>query len=261
MEKGITYLDTKFAKVLPPEGEIITDLDKLIYTMGQVALYSHEADLPHLRYGFHGYQQVTQEVTNRLHTGFFDDDRKMEQTMPKFARRGFDPLHKHIRGEDPGTWGLKYYSLLARQSLPGVAMTNFQDFHIEEDLGEALYETGTIPELHYNDYTKNINIVLSVVAANLMQQYVEVKAPYKYFGAGEAGLWLAKKRLFRSRDRAKTTFEMLRDAPNQTARDEIARQRRNYLEKHMLSENRPVNNIIKFTTRAPEDIWGIAEAA
>ena len=46
MERDVTYHDSKMTEVLPPEGELVFDLEKLAATMGEVAMAAPEIGLP-----------------------------------------------------------------------------------------------------------------------------------------------------------------------------------------------------------------------
>lgn len=259
MERDITYHDSKMAKVLPPEGELIFDLEKLAGTMGEVAMAAPEIGLPQFRYGFHGYQRVTRAVTRELETGMFEYPDKMAYTMPHFAERAFAPIRHYVNGnrEKVGGWTPMVYGQAARNALPSTAMVDFLGFHVVYDLPFTLIDTETKAH-HRADYSKKINIILESTAQELLPEYAEVKPIFKRFSAENIGLWYVLRDLYKARDDAWRAFERL-DAAGKDNKETIetidALLRKNAAAR-MFSSRAVIDFVIRNTTSVPDHPWG-----
>lgn len=267
MYRDRSYLDSRMAKVLPPEGELVTDLSKLVHTMGQVALAAPEVDLPQFRYGFHGYQRVTRVVTKELTSDTFEHPDKMEQTMPYFAERAFTPIRHHIRGDvdKVGAWAPMLYTKVAINAPPSTAMIDFLGFHVIYDLPFTLRDTNTKLD-HKQDYSERINTILANVGRQLLPEYIEVNPFLAKMKVPEIGLNLVLRHLFKSRDDAWKTFEELRDIETHSVNDnhlaihsQIEHKLREKAVRRMPSKNKLANFIIRKTTRTPYHPWNIPE--
>lgn len=217
------------AKLLPmPEAgdsiKPLTDPYELIYTMGRVAAYAPEVGLPQFQYGFHGYQKVTEAVTDQLDKGVFEDPAKMERTMPLFAERAFAPIRYHVHGhtERVGAWSPMLYRPEAKSALPSTAMVDFLGFHVIYDLPFTLQQSNTTAE-HKADYTSKINSILSSVGRELLPDYIDVHPPFKQLGAPDIGLRAVLGYLFKARDDAWKAFEELQIAASYDADESAAR--------------------------------------
>ncbi len=266
----------------PAEGEEIepiADLDRLIYTMGQVAAYAPEVGLPQFQYGFHGYQKVTQAVTDQLDKNVFEDPGKMEKTMPLFAERAFAPIRHHVHGDTSavGAWSSMLYRPEAVNALPSTAMVDFLGFHVIYDLPFTLQESDT-DEHHKKDYTEKINIILSSVGRELLPDYIDVHSPFKQLGASDMGLRAVLMYLFKARDDAWKAFEQLQVAssaqsavtseqnsthflhrrtsvkPPKTI-DAIEQELRKKASNRMLSTKKTADFVLRRTARIPVGPW------
>lgn len=194
-------------RLLPPEGELITDLDELVFRMGRIAAAAPEVDLPHIQYGMYGYSEVTRHVTEWVRLGKFDDNEKMASTMPDFAERSFRSLRHHIHGErdQVGTWAHMFYSRFARRASPGIAMGDFLSTHVYYDLPKTLLSTDTLPE-HQHDYAVKINTILSLVGEELLPRYVQLHPILDRLKIHKKGLNMVLNELFDARDVAWNSF-------------------------------------------------------
>lgn len=267
MYRDYSYLDSRMAKVLPPEGELVTDLNKLVYTMGQVALAAPEVDLPQFRYGFHGYQRVTHVVTNELANDTFEHPDKMEHTMPYFAERAFAPIRHHIRGDvdKVGAWAPMLYAKDAKNAPPSTAMVDFLGFHVIYDLPFALRDTNTKLD-HKQDYSEKINAILADVGRQLLPEYIEVNPFLAKMKVPEIGLNLVLRHLFKSRDDAWKSFVELRDSEihsiegnHLAVHARIEQKLREKAVSCMPSSNKLARFIIRNTTQAPHHPWNASE--
>lgn len=256
------------ADVLPPEGELITDLDELVYTMGRVALTAPEVGLPQFRYGFHGYQRVTQTVVEALDTGAFDHPDKMEQTMPFFAKRAFDPMRHYINGEteEIGAWSPMFFAPGAQRAHPSIAMVDFLSVHVNYDLPYTLIETDTQPE-HKRDYSQEINLILGEAGRQLLPEYVKVHPPLKWLRVPDVGLYLVLASLFKARDNAWKSFEQLRSVgamPEErqpAAFGQIDADLSRRAANRMLSTNRVADFVIRRVNHSSTATWALPEVA
>lgn len=263
---------------LPKEGEEIepiSDLDELIYTMGRVAAYASEVDLPQFQYGFYGYQQVTQAVTDQLDENVFDDPAKMERTMPLFAERAFAPIRHHVHGQTDqvGAWSPMLYRPEAKNALPSTAMVDFLGFHVIYDLPFTLQKSQTTSD-HREDYTKKINMILSSVGRELLPQYIDMHPPFKQLGAPDIGLRAVLGYLFKARDDAWKAFEQLqaasasKDAPStqtqkwlsftdrhRKSEEQIEHALSRKAANRMLSTKKTADFILRRTASVPAEIW------
>lgn len=270
MRRELSYKESELAKVLPPEGEPVWDLDELVDTMGRVAIAAARDGLPQFRYGFHGYQRVTRRVTEAARAGEFKDNDKMMRTMPVFAERAFVPLRHHAHGEtdEVGAWAPMLYNKSALAAAPSTAMVDFLGFHVVYDLPFTLIDTNTQPH-HQDDYAAKINLILSEAANELLPEYVEVHPPFKALKAENIGLWLVLRDLFAARDDAWHAFTDLRTAEQYAAdpqrhsgtapksAEQIETDLRNKATRRMLSSNKIASFVLKHTTRTP-DHWALA---
>lgn len=259
MERDVTYHDSKMAEVLPPEGELIFDLEKLAAIMGEVAMAAPEIGLPQFRYGFHGYQRVTQAVTRELETDMFEYPEKMAYTMPHFAERAFAPIRHYVNGdhEKVGGWSPMVYGPAAKNALPSTAMVDFLGFHVVYDLPFTLVDTNTQP-YHRADYSKKINIILESTAQELLPEYAEVKPIFKRFSAETIGLWYVLRDLYKARDDAWRAFEQLNAAGEDDVEtiEQIDAMLRKKAAARMLSSRAAIDFVIRNTTRVPDQPWG-----
>lgn len=207
------YLDSKMATILPPEGEIIEDINELAHTMGQVSRAAAEVDMAHLQPGFYGYQQVTRGVNTELSTGLFSYPDKMAINMPRFAQSAFDAMRHHVQGqpEKVGAWAPMYYSEAARRALPSTSMVDFLGFHVIYDLPYMLKATNT-QEKHKEDYGDRINYVLGKVGQDLLPDYINLRPPFNQKVIANLGLNAVLGHLFRARDDAWSAFEEMEAA-------------------------------------------------
>lgn len=267
MYRDRSYLDSRMAKILPPEGELVTDLTKLVHTMGQVALAAPEVDLPQFRYGFHGYQRVTRAVTKELDSNTFEHPGKMQQTIPYFAERAFAPIRHHIRGDvdKVGAWTPMLYTHGAKNALPSTAMVDFLGFHVIYDLPFTLHDTNTKLD-HKQDYSEKINTILTDVGRQLLPEYIEVSPFLAKMKVPEIGLNLVLRHLFKSRDEAWKTFEELRDTEVHSIDDnhlaihaQIEHKLRKKAVSRMPSNNKLADFIIRKTTQVPHHPWNVPE--
>lgn len=270
MRREVSYRESRLARVLPPEGEPVWDLDKLVHTMGQVATAAAHDGLPQFRYGFHGYQRVTRRVTEAARTGEFKDNNKMMRTMPVFAERAFIPLRHYAHGEtdEVGAWTPMLYNDSARTAAPSVAMIDFLGFHVVYDLPFTLIDTDTQPH-HQDDYAAKINMILGEAAHELLPEYADVHPALRALGAEQIGLRLVLRDLFAARDDAWRAFTDLRQAqayadnPSsftdhlpKTA-DRIEADLREKATRRMLSSNKLATFVLSRATRTPNH-WALA---
>lgn len=275
------FRNSAMAEILPPEGVLVTDLNELVHTMGRVALAAPEVGLPHLRYGFHGYQRVTAAVTRELTTGVFQDPDKMAMTMPYFAERAFAPMRAHVSGdiEGVGSWGTFYYDKEALHDPAWRAMLRFLEEHIYKDLYQALRDTNTQP-YHQDDYSDPINTILANVARELLPQYIEYHPLLQRLKIVDIGLWLAVREIIKARDVAWDAFEESRAADTYYSEDiqsidatlaatanrpsgvitpRTAEELDHYLsrktEKGVLLRRKTVGRIIQRVCRTPDHLW------
>ena len=256
MLKRVSYLDSELASVLPPEGEPITNLVKLVDAMGRVAALASEVGLPHIGRGFYGYQRVTKNTADRLDKGFFDDADKIARTMPVFAELAFKPLRHHINGETDqvGAWSPMYYSQRSISAPDSINMSEFLRAHVDRDLAFALLATDT-QDKHRSDYTEKMNIILAETGRELMPEFVQVKSPFRQLGAEKIGLELVLRDLYNARDKAWDAFIELRSAgEDQDQIDLIDGRLSKKAASGLLSNNRLISYVINKTTNTPLQI-------
>ena len=195
---------------LPAHGEVIEDLPQLVTVMGNVALATPGVDLAHLRYGLRAYQRVTEAVNEEAEAGHFDDPDKMLRTMPRFAKRIFDPIERHTLGDTAhvGPWSRMFYSPAAKRALPSTSMVDFLGFHVLYDLPFTLYETGTEPR-HKKDYSSRINTILRRVGDELHHEYIALHPMLEKARVTELGIAATMTHLMFSRDLAWRSFKMI----------------------------------------------------
>lgn len=262
------FRDSRMAEVLPPEGELITDLDKLVHTMGQVALAAHEIGLPQFRYGFRGYELVTHRVVEALVSGAFDHPDKMEQTMPFFAKRAFDPMRHYINGETDkiGAWSPMFFAPSSQRAHPSIAMVDFLSVHVNHDLPYTLIETDTQPK-HKRDYSQEINLILSEAGRQLLPEYVKVHPPLRWLRVQDVGLNLVLSSLFKARDNAWNSYEELQAVEamplelQPDARRQIDAKLSQRAANRMLSQHKVADFVVRHVNHPSTAAWELPEAA
>lgn len=267
-------------EVLPPAGELVTDLPELSKTMGRVASAATLSDLDHLKYGLRAYAAVTEAVTEDIEKGNFDDPHKMARTMPVFAERIFAPLRHHANGETDqvGAWSQVFYTEAAQKALPSAAMVDFLGFHVLYDLPFALRDTDTQPE-HKKDYSRKINLILAKVGRDLLPEYIDVHPVLERARASEIGLGMVMAHLIMARSHAWKSFQRLQAADQLDDADtsqgpadhrlfgrhpqtveEIDQELSLLAAKRMLSTKKTANYILRRAGRVPERPWTQPEA-
>lgn len=275
MEKKGLYSGSNMEKVLPQEGEPVTDLEKLVYVMRQVTAAAPEVDLPHLQPGLHAYRQVTENVIQNLDSGVFSDPEKMARTMPYFAQLLMDALHHHVHGEKEktGPWEQMFYDPSGPTMPAYKAMAGFFDTHINRDLAIALDATNTQPE-HADDYNHPINAILGSTAHQILDQYVDLCAILKRLKVENIGMYVLVRDLARARGDAWKDFEELRESKihhgnttgicSDTCRphttlpqtvEQIEESIRNKQLGRMLSTKKLTHHVINLVSRTPEHPW------
>lgn len=254
---------------LPESGTVIEDLPELVDRMEQVRLAAPGVDLAHLRYGLYAYQRVTERVYEEAEAGNFDDPEKMVRTMPRFAKRIFDPIEKHINGEvnQVGPWSKMFYSPAARNALPSTSMVDFLGFHVLYDLPYTLHETNTEPR-HKQDYSKRINSILRGVGDELLPRYIQLHPTLEKARLNEVGLSATMWHLIVSRDLAWRSFKMIEmserwpvknrlyDRSSHVSRG-IDRNLGRVASATMLSTKWPVARMLRQISTVPEGHWTI----
>lgn len=245
--RGPSYTNTHFAEVLPREGELL-ELDKLGYVMGQLAVYSHEVGLPHLRFGLTGYQRVTVKCIEKLHG--FEYPEKIAATMPIFFDELAKALNWHVRGMPYAVqgWYRPFYAQEAQAVSPAGGMIDFLASHIRYDLGIALFRTYT-HFTHKPDYTEGVNLLLDEVAHEIIDSYAEF---HGLFGlAREHFLKIALREIYNARDDAWNAFVDLcqvSDFDSYRSRREAMRRQ---TEQRQISGNKVASLALRLATRVP----------
>lgn len=245
--RGPSYADTHFAAVLPGRGELL-ELDKLGHVMGQLAVYSHEVGLPHLRFGLMGYQRVTVRGIEKLQT--FEYPEKIAATMPIFFDELAKALNWHVEGVPYAVqgWYKPFYTKEARAVSPAGGMIDFLASHIRYDLGIALFRTYT-RIAHEPDYTEGINLLLDEVAHEIIDSYAEFNG---LFGlARERFLKIALREIYNARDDAWNAFVDLCHVNDFEGYKSRREKMRRQTEQRQISGNKVGSLALRLATRAP----------
>lgn len=256
MLEAATHRDSELAKVLPEQGELIHDHEKLIDTMGQIAVTAHTAGLPHIGHGFHAYSNVYRHCLQNLDQFQFPD--KITAELAPFARLAIDPLVSHVNGDRAGTgvWGPLYRYPKAVNARPGVAVMDFMSIHVIYDLPELLEETETLPE-HKPDFIKQMRLTLSGTADEIFPDLVHIHPFLDKAGIKSIGLRVVEWDLAQSRGGAWDSWEELHEAKaagDQASVDQIRGRNIVRAYEHLWSR-RPIHNLVVCaTTDIPEDI-------
>lgn len=246
--RGPKYANTHFADILPKAGELL-ELDKLGYVMGQLAIYSYEVALPHLRFGLMGYQRVTVRCIDKLQN--FEHPEKIAATMPVFFDELAKALHWHIEGIPYAVqgWYRPFYAKEAQAMPPAGGMIDFLATHIRYELGIALFRTYT-QFAHKPDYTEGVNLLLNEVAHDIIDAYAEF---HGLFGlVKEHFLNIALREIYNARDDAWNAFVDLchvKDFDSYRSQREMMRRQ---TEQRQISGSRLASLALRFTTRVPE---------
>lgn len=260
---------TRMREALPEPSTVVEDLSELAGRMELIRQAAPGVDLAHLRFGLRAYQRVTERVTEEAEAGHFDDPEKMMRTMPRFAKRIFDPIEQHTLGhpERVGPWSKMFYSQAARDALPSTSMVDFLGFHVLYDLPYTLHETDTKPQ-HKLDYSRRINSILRDVGDELLPEYIQLHPTLEKARLNELGLTATMWHLIVSRDLAWRSFKMIEMSEKWPVKNRlydhssllsrgIDRNLGRVAAATMLSTKRPVATMLRRISKVPEEYWGL----
>lgn len=154
---------------------IAETLDAVIEQLDQIILQSKEKQDP-LGYFAALYRTVTVTVKQKLGTGYFDDDARMEELDVVFANRYLQAYFDHIE-EEPITlsWKKTFDEASNRKLIVLQHLLLGMNAHINLDLGVAAAEITTKDTLHglQGDFNR-INDILSSLVDEVQNDLVRI---------------------------------------------------------------------------------------
>ena len=139
---------------------LINSVENVLEQMMQISLEIKGTDFENLKAFNATYHIITQNVFKKMHTGYFHNDKKMEEIDIVFAQFYFTALKNFVNKEPVDlAWNTLFSNLISNIPFQFIYMALGINAHVNNDLPLTLLQINPDTKEENSDYNK-INIVI-----------------------------------------------------------------------------------------------------